>query len=258
MRKLILMSMLLAAGLSAHAQYVSTGKVIDEYGNPISGAKVQGKGTSKYTTTGIDGTFKLETPTHIKRVVVTSLGKGKRDQKLKGETTIQMKKPNWFTDRPDNYHWFASAQVGLLSKDSKDIPFGVMGGVVKDFGVYAKILYSSIPSDEGEHASGFTGNYKTGTFSVTAGPIIRLFSPIHLYIGAGYVNRKITFEASDNKFYTIHHYHDEMESYDGFALEAGLMVEYKNFLINGGYETYFKYGHEFEHSFVHFGVGYKF
>lgn len=250
------MSMLLAAGLSAHAQYVSTGKVIDEYGNPISGAKVQGKGTSKYTTTGIDGTFKLETPTRIKRVVVTSLGKTKRDQKLKGETTIQMKKPNWFTDRPDNYHWFANAQVGLLSKDSKDIPFGVMGGVVKDFGVYAKVLYSGLPSDEGGSGSGFTGNYKTGTFSVTAGPVIRLFSPIHLYIGAGYVHRKITFEASDNKYYNIgYHYDDKRESYEGFALEGGLMIDIKNIMINGGMLIG---GYHIDHTFLHFGVGYKF
>ena len=251
MRKLILMSMFLAAGLSAHAQYVSTGKVIDEYGNPISGAKVQGKGTSKYTTTGIDGTFKLETPTRIKRVVVTSLGKTKRDQKLKGETTIQMKKPNWFTDRPDAYHWFASAQAGIISKDSKDIPFGVMGGIVKDFGLFAKVHYSGIPSVDEGNGSDYTGKYKTGYFSVAVGPIVRLFSPIHFYAGVGYLNRRVAYQASD-----LNYYERAKRCKDGVSVEGGLMIDIKNIMLNCGVTGYAKDMEEL--TFVHFGIGYKF
>ena len=253
--------------MSGFAQYVTKGRVIDQYGNPLSDAKVQGKGTSKYTTTGIDGSFSLETAVPLKKVEVTSLGKNKKVKRVDGETTIMLKDANWFTENPDRYHWFVNAQVGLLSKDSKDVPVGVMGGMVKHVGFFAKVMYSGIPSTESGDGRGYTGNYKTGYFSAVAGPVVRLFSPIHLYVGAGYVKRVVAYEASDNKYYELNHgnkrssdngisYLDEENvGYDGLELEGGLMFNWKKIMLNGGISFG---GHDMEHRSVHFGVGYKF
>jgi len=270
-RKLILMSMLLSFVLCAQAQYVTSGRVLDQHGNPISGATVLGKGTSRSVTTGIDGSFSLESNIPVKRLEVSYMGKQSKSQsvsKRNAYTIVTLKERNeWWPVKPDGYHWFANLQVGLLSKHSKDVPIGVMGGMVKYIGFFAKVMYTGLPSTETGAGAGYTGNYKTGYFSAVAGPVVRLFSPIHLYAGVGYVNRKIAYEASDNKYYKINygtnykfsntysHYMDGECSYSGLQLEGGLLINIKHIVVNGGISFG---GHELGDRSVHFGVGYMF
>ena len=56
-RKLLMSFVLMAAGLTASAQQQVTGTVVDDSGEPIIGASVIEKGTSKGAVTDIDGNF---------------------------------------------------------------------------------------------------------------------------------------------------------------------------------------------------------
>ena len=56
----------------------------------------------------------------------------------------------------------------------------------------------------------------------------RLGCPIHLYIGAGYTERRVAWEAIDGQRYLY-----RPDSYIGPTGEAGLMVRFNNFFVNG-------------------------
>ncbi|MEJ8844296.1 SusC/RagA family TonB-linked outer membrane protein [Lacibacter sp. H375] len=75
MRKFVLLISLLLCSLHMMAQEKTvTGKVTDEKdGSTLSGVSVIVKGTSVGTTTGADGTFKLNVPTSAKTLVITLL-----------------------------------------------------------------------------------------------------------------------------------------------------------------------------------------
>jgi hypothetical protein len=63
MKKYLLLSLLLAALVMAFksgTKYTLTGKVTDKQGNPVQGASVVLKGTSRGTVTDVNGDFKLE------------------------------------------------------------------------------------------------------------------------------------------------------------------------------------------------------
>src|SRR6185437_4334593 len=51
-----------------------TGKITDEKGNPVSGATVMIKGSSKGISTDADGNFSLSAPASAKQLVITNVG----------------------------------------------------------------------------------------------------------------------------------------------------------------------------------------
>ena len=59
--------------------------------------------------------------------------------------------------------------------------------------------------------------------------IARLWSPVHVYIGAGYSNRKVAWETFDGSYVKY-----EPDCYYGAVIECGLMLKVKKFFINGG------------------------
>jgi TonB-linked SusC/RagA family outer membrane protein len=77
MRKLVLLALCISLAISqiwAQATRTVTGKVTDAQGNPVAAAAVQAKGTRIGTTTASDGTFKLNVPQNVTRLVISSLG----------------------------------------------------------------------------------------------------------------------------------------------------------------------------------------
>ena len=74
MKKLVILSSLFLAALTASAQSVVSGTVVDKEGNPISNARVEVVGSTESCMTGLDGTFRMEVPDKAKRVKVRYVG----------------------------------------------------------------------------------------------------------------------------------------------------------------------------------------
>ncbi len=257
-RKLMFMSMLFATVLCAQAQYVTSGRVFDQYGNPISGAKVLGKGTSRSVITGIDGSFSLETTVPVKKVEVSYMDKQKKTQSVSSKedyTIVTLKDPSWWTKKPDRYQWFVSAESAFLGGNQKCVPLGLMVGYVKQFGGYVRGIFSGMPKTDGEieYDHGFfTGEKKDGYMAVTAGGIVRLGIPLYLYVGAGYHNRTIALEHANKKWYRKNGFeHSHYGSYKGLAIDGGLIFNPGPIMINVGVTGYNRLS-------FHLGVGYKF
>lgn len=257
--------------LGASAQQVTTGIVTDRAGNPISGARVEATGTSFYTMTSIDGRFSLETNVPIQKVKVTSAGKTSKVQYVSANTVVELSDLNWWNSKPTRYRWFVSPQITFLGSDSKDTPLGLAAGIVKQFGVYAKFMYSGMPStkysknmDYGDVAASTTNSsnsnyysnyylygsdYKTGFMSVTGGAIVRLGPPVYLMLGLGYVKRKVAVEHISGE------YIDFRGKQKNFIAEAMMMAEYKHFTLNAGASFW---SEKMKNSTLNIGVGYMF
>lgn len=75
MRKIYyIFSIITLLSLSAQAAELITGYVTDETKEPIIGANVYWEGTTKGTTTDLNGYFELETVTHSNRIVASFIG----------------------------------------------------------------------------------------------------------------------------------------------------------------------------------------
>jgi TonB-linked SusC/RagA family outer membrane protein len=92
MRKFVLLISLLLCSLHMMAQEKTvTGKVTDEKdGSTLSGVSVIVKGTSVGTTTGADGTFKLNVPTTAKALVFTFQGYEEVESSIGNRTTFNL------------------------------------------------------------------------------------------------------------------------------------------------------------------------
>ena len=71
----VLPAMLLIAQQSFAQDRTVTGKVTDSKdGSPVAGVSVIPKGTSKGTTTGPDGTYKISVGSNVNTLVISSIG----------------------------------------------------------------------------------------------------------------------------------------------------------------------------------------
>jgi hypothetical protein len=249
MKKLSVLFALLLSGIVASAQYVTEGKVIDKYGNPISGASVQGVGTSRFATTGIDGSYSLETPVRVKKIKVSSVGKQTRHESVskKGSyTVVTLKEPSWWQNRPEEYHWFVSAQMDAGLKNC--MPMGIMAGYVKRYGFYVRgVLTSSLPSTEGniyygskeERLGAFTDS-ESSYRSITAGGLMNIGGSLFLYAGVGYAKREIALKHVSGGYYFIEgknnsFFDRDYRPYDkSVCAEGGLMLGLGHVLLNAG------------------------
>ncbi|CAL1519741.1 TonB-dependent receptor [Chitinophaga sp. MM2321] len=68
-----------------------TGRVVDDHGDPVLGASIAVKGTSRGTTTDIDGNFKLNIQESDKVLVVSSLGFTSTEVVINNQTTLTIK-----------------------------------------------------------------------------------------------------------------------------------------------------------------------
>ncbi len=90
--RLLCSLLLLAAGIAgAQAQTKPiTGKVTDESGMAIPGASIQIKGTSTGTSTGIDGSFKLNVPSNATTLIISFIGYVKQEVIIAGKSEISV------------------------------------------------------------------------------------------------------------------------------------------------------------------------
>ena len=84
----VLPCLLLIAQQSFAQERTVTGKVTDSKdGSPIAGASVIPKGTTKGTSTGADGTYKITVGSNVTTLVITSVGFGRMEVDISGGKT---------------------------------------------------------------------------------------------------------------------------------------------------------------------------
>ena len=262
MKKLLFSLALLLSAFQLMAQNVVKGTVTDKDGNPIPGVKVEIKGGTESTITELDGTFVLETANPAKKVTVHYAGMQSKHQKISPDMVIKMYNTNWWNAKPDKYCWFVGAQVAIPETSDMKPAFGLMIGRVKNLGWYNKGVYSKLPSTTGLHSEGWdnvvagweddywtTGKVEHGMWNVTGGVIARLWSPIHIYAGAGYIERKVAWELLNGEKYEYF-----PDSYNGVVVDLGLMLKVNKLFVNAGIST--ETTGNYSPSFIgNFGVG---
>lgn len=228
----VLLCLMLASFSYLAAQNVVKGTVVDTDGNPIPGVKVEIVGSAESVLTELDGTFELQSETPFKKVRVIYSGMQTKVASVKPDLVIKMSKTSWWNRKPEKYQWIVSPQVVFPENGLSNPAFGLMVARVKDIGFYGKFLYSPSVGDY-EISDGSwpwtTGEDKRSYMAVTAGFIYRLKCPIHVYVGAGYVDRQVVWQISDGTYRRNSDY-----SYRSGVLDAGLMLRCGRFSLNGG------------------------
>lgn len=239
MKRMLFSLILLLSACHLLAQDIVKGTVVDKDGNPIPGVKVEIKGGTESTITELDGTFVLETANPAKKVTVHYAGMQSKDQKIKPDMVIKMYNANWWNAKPEKYSWIISVQAAFPESGVSNPSLGLMIGRVKTLGWYVKGVYSkgestdcdyiSYPEESDMVSYWTTGKDKRSYYVATAGILLRLGCPIHVYAGAGYANRQVAWELADGTYAKNLDY-----SYDGLAVDCGLMLKFGKFSINGG------------------------
>ena len=240
MKKLVSILCLLLANVGCVlAQNILNGTVVDRDGNPIPGAKVEIVGSTESVITELDGTFHFDIQNPAKKVQVFYAGMQTKTQTIKPDMVIKLSKTNWWNSKPEKYSWLINIQGAFPESGIENPSFGLMLGRVKTLGWYVKGVYSPGKSTDGDYVSypddsdqisyWTTGKDKCSFYAATAGVLVRLNSPIHLYAGAGYANRKVAWELADGTYAKNTEY-----SYSGVAVDYGLMLKIGKFSVNGG------------------------
>lgn len=270
MKKLIAMlaATLFAAPL-ALGQETVTGTVVDKKGKPLPGVKVEIPGSKDFTISDLDGTFRI-TPlsSKDKKVTASYAGMNSRKKKLKDGMTIKMTESSW-RSRPEEWKTFANFILAVPNVDDTFRPaYGLMLGRVKTWGYYIKGVTNTFGHDtdgsfsDYSRPNGFIDKEQPAYWSVTAGGMVRLGCPLHLYVGVGYASYKYYVRNMSDEWYE---YHGD-DCMDNFAVDAGLMYRLKNFTITVGttavpYNRWCSH-HEKEHFEVkaagNIGIGYTF
>lgn len=250
MKKFLMLSVALAAmSMPVMAQTAITGTVTDTKGVAMPGAKVQVKGTNESVLTNMDGTFSVVTSQAKPKLRAEYAGWNPTTKKGKDGMVIKMGKAGWLRFKPERYQLFVGANVVFPDSKVKYAAPGLMLGVVKNFGLYVKGQFNGTVDDADANGSDgwFTGKEKRKYWSASAGVMARVLGPVYLYAGAGFEERSIYWEFLDGKYWGAE------GSYDGAMVEAGGMLRFGGFFVNGGVQLNAK--HDMGKPKGHFGVG---
>lgn len=153
----------------------------------------------------------------------------------------------WWNTPPEKWQFFAGADVAFPETGMKNLAYGINVGYVKNFGGYAHILFNGSPKVK-EKESGMyshrgaynlpydyflTGKYAHTYQAIMAGGMLRLWCPIYLHVGAGYVREQIAVEHLSGEYITLSGDKDaDKWDFDDIGVEAGLSLRINNLLIN--------------------------
>lgn len=242
MKKILLTICLAAAStICALAQTTVRGTVVDGSGNPIPGALVEVVGDNQSVITELDGSFAITTPSKSSRLRASYAGMTSKTKTASQGMRIKLASQGWINEAPEKYNWIVTLQGAFPESGFQRPSLGVMVGRVKDIGWYVKGVYRPVKSTHGTYFKGDSnGNpaswipadgsdTKHSYWAATAGAIVRVKGPFHLYVGGGYVNRKIAIELADGSYTK-----DADQSYDGATLDYGLMFNMKHIVVTAG------------------------
>lgn len=122
--------------------------------------------------------------------------------------------------------------------------YGIMLGIVKKWGAYAKVMHSfnslstDLTCDESGNIGGdsqkgwFTGEKENSRFSITGGVMYRVALPVYFYLGAGYGYKKLGWETEGGKWAEVSNH-----STKGLETEFGVICRIKNFALSAGVQN---------------------
>lgn len=259
MKKLIAMlAAVLCAAPMVWGQATVTGTVVDRKGKPLPGVKVEIPGSTEFTISDLDGTFKI-TPqsANDKKAMFSYAGMNTRKKKIKDGMKIKMKEYNWWSQKPEEWNWFANAIVAIPTTDKPVTPaYGFMLGRVKKWGYYVKGVTNTFGSNGlKEDYWGIKTDCKNRYWSTTGGVLYRLWSPIHVYCGLGYSS----FTYSEKMLNGIWYKDDDYTIDSWFAADGGVMIRFNRVTLTLG-TTFAIADHGYTaHGFAgNFGIGYTF
>lgn len=244
---------LMVSALSAYAQNPVSGIVVDKSGSPIPGALVSAKGTDLTALTGVDGTFSIDVPYSVSKLVFRYGGYGKVSKPADQGMEVTMRKSSGVSS--DNF--FASFQIAVPNVTQARPAFGFMTGWCGNFGGYMKGVFRGDGGLEYTYSVHeyiedlwVTGNHVATFNSLSWGAIVSLYSPVYAYAGLGCAWRNVYYELAGGDWVR-----SSKDSYgDGaFALDLGLMFRYQCIMVNAGMIAVPGYGCS-----GNFGVGYCF
>lgn len=106
MKKLGMLLCLLAGAFQlASAQTAASGKVIDKNGAPVPGARVSTLDGTATTLTELDGTFRLDSESPTKRIVVDYVGMESRRVRPAQNMTVRLDNSRWGRPRYQGEFW---------------------------------------------------------------------------------------------------------------------------------------------------------
>lgn len=245
MKKLLLILFpLLAFSYLATAQSakdslsVLKGRVLDTDNRPVAGALVENAGnTAERTTTDMNGNFSLQSQNSVKSIKIHYMGMQTVKKKAETDMTVHMRdNKGWWSNSPDRMRLFAMVEIAVAETKHITPAYGFMIGQVKEWGWYVKGVFNEEKSTS--ESINFDPNnvwvyskVKPSYMAFTAGVVRRLWSPFHVYVGAGYQRRKVAWETSIYKDYVEY---DDDSCDGGVAVDAGLMFHASHFSINAG------------------------
>jgi TonB-dependent starch-binding outer membrane protein SusC len=146
---------------------IITGKVTDvNTGAPLQGVSVVSKGTSSGTTTGSDGTFKIQVGPEVKVLVFSSVGFGIHEATIKGESIF-------VSLSPINTNLNDIVVIGYGTAKKKDLTGSISTVNEKDFQkgviispdqlIVGKVAGVSVVSNSGQPGAGSTIRIRGGS-----------------------------------------------------------------------------------------------
>ena len=122
--------------------------------------------------------------------------------------------------------------------------FGLTVGSVKKLGWYAS-LGSNFRFEKADYACDYEGNISgmsseysysgqksTSRLGATAGMVFRIYDPMYAYVGGGYGFRNVFWQLENGSWAKC-----TDDSYQGIAIDAGLMLHFKGFGFSLGVQT---------------------
>jgi hypothetical protein len=262
MKKILAISVALLTSMCTLSAQIATvhGKVVDQNGDPIPGAKVELSGWPKSVLSNLDGTFSYDVPLRAKQLQATYAGwqtTKKHINRKDNTVTLQMKKTTWWNEKPQQRQWFAGIQGTTASTDLHYNGGGVMFGRLKKWGWFVRGEYAPLPSTDLSIEDYYldrnywtTGRMKQGYWSGSVGAITRLWSPIHCYLGIGYGEYQEAREMANGLWVN-----DEVEHYESIIGNFGLMLKMKRLFINVGMTGNLASDGGAEYITAHAGIG---
>ena len=251
----IALSMILSLTMSAQTTKTIKGAVIDKNGNPLPGAQIEATGGAETTTVDADGTFSMEVPIWLKSVTASYPGMKNKKLKVSNDDMI-------FTmNSKHTLQWFVEGIGGISLKEKIDptANFGVMGGVLGNWGGYARfsIITERQGSDVEDHPVLPTA---------TVGVIKDLGKNFYGYLGGGYstiaYGRTYTVYSSyydssikGTRNYSYNYSYADYKS--AYAFDIGFIYKLvEHLVVSAGYTIKTDFGH-LNHDII-VGVGYAF
>ena len=226
MRKLVLFLSCIFIAVSVSAQTETTGvikgAVIDKNGNPLPGATVSATDGAETTLVESDGSFVLEVPIWLKSVTASypGLSSKKRKVDFNNPMVIKLRKKPFtgfinFVGGVNFIPYYKKVQYGTW--------LGLMGGIMGNWGAYAKIMFP-VSSPGNPHFSAILGANK------------HIYKSIYAYfgVGVGEVNegyKDYKWDNTNDKYIFDYRF----RTYTSMAIDGGLMFKVgKHFNITAG------------------------